>query len=371
MELAIYLILFAVLVACAAFFSASEYAVSKVRSTPRNQLSDEKDKLAVNAKKLTGTDNHLLFCLIALAVFGLSWISYGTIEKASQPLLMAMNLSNNVRTLLTFSITLTTAILAWIVAGKLTLKNIQNSNRQSAILLNAKPLNQPYKFSAFFISLIKSPAIFIPLPLRTRQFKHSVDGYAAEELKRKLTKSYQNGNLVPFKYAYASRILNFNRLLAKEIMVPRTKMVTFKKNLTVKEVLVSGGTKKLTRYPIIDKDKDHVIGLLNIKHLLTAYSKDPTIGDLPAAHYTHPIIQVIGSIKTSDLLLKMQREHIHMAILRDEYGGTCGLITMEDILNEIIGDIHDEVDSDEVFNNPPISGHPYVLNSKMPIDEVN
>ncbi|WP_146137274.1 hemolysin family protein [Planomicrobium soli] len=364
------MILFAVLVACAAFFSASEYALSKFRSIPLNQFADEKDKITVSAKKRPDTDNYLLFCLIgfALAVFG--W-SYGTIVKASQPLFMATNLSNNAQALLTFSITVTTGVLILVAFGKLAWKNVKIPNLQPIVLWNIKPYNQTYRLSAFFISLIKSSAIFIPRLSRTRRFKHSINGYATEELKRKLAESYQSGSLVPFKYAYASRILDLNRLLAKEIMVPRTKMVTFKKNLTVKEVLFSAGTKKLTRYPIIDKDKDHVIGFINMKHLLTAYAKDPSIGDLPAAQYIYPIIQVIGSIKTSDLLLKMQIERTHMAILRDEYGGTCGLITMEDIIKEIVGDIRDEFNSDEVSTNLSLYKRSYVLDSKMPIDEVN
>src|SRR5690606_30564851 len=126
-----------------------------------------------------------------------------------------------------------------------------------------------------------------------------------------------------------------------------------------------------TRYPVIDGDKDHVIGLVNLKHLLTAYIKEPANANKPITEYMQPIIRVFETVPISDLLLKMQHDRIHMAILMDEYGGTSGLVTIEDIIEEIVGDIQDEFDDDEVPEVQEISEGHYIIDAKMLIEEVN
>jgi CBS domain containing-hemolysin-like protein len=130
---------------------------------------------------------------------------------------------------------------------------------------------------------------------------------------------------------------------------------------------------KYTRYPVVNGDKDHVLGMINLKEIFTDIfslseeeRKKSTIDK-----YIRPVIQVIESIPIHDLLIKMQKERVHMAILVDEYGGTAGLVTVEDIIEEIVGEIRDEFDQDEV---PEVQkkgeGH-YLLDGKVLIYEVN
>ncbi|WP_255473508.1 hemolysin family protein [Planomicrobium sp. CPCC 101110] len=274
MDLAIYLIVFAVLITCAALFSARDFVMSKARSTHANQLKESK---------------------------------------------------------------------------------LQNSF--------------PFTHTAVHPD---GPIFARQLGLfKMKRFSRPVKSSVQEELKVKLASSYSNGHIVPFKYAYASKILEFDQLLAKEIMVPRTEMAILEKNMALKEVLRLNGVERFTRYPIVDGGKDHVIGLVNMKHLLAAYATDPSTGDLPVSSYIQPIIQVIGSIPVGDLLLKIQRERTHMAILRDEYGGTCGLVTIEDIIEEIVGDIQDEFDSNEIPQIQQIGEHRYIFDAKLRIDDVN
>lgn len=131
------------------------------------------------------------------------------------------------------------------------------------------------------------------------------------------------------------------------------------------------GVEQYTRYPVIDGDKDHVIGLINLKHLLTAYIQNPANGNKPVVDYMQPIIRVFETVPISDLLLKIQQERIHMAILMDEYGGTSGLVTIEDIIEEIVGDIQDEFDEDEIPEVQEISNGHYILDAKLLVEEVN
>jgi CBS domain containing-hemolysin-like protein len=153
--------------------------------------------------------------------------------------------------------------------------------------------------------------------------------------------------------------------------VPRTEITTIDKEAKLKDVFEVMGVEQYTRYPVIDGDKDHVIGLVNLKHLLTAYIKDPKNAEKTITEYMQPIIRVIETVPISDLLLKMQHDRIHMAILMDEYGGTSGLVTIEDIIEEIVGDIQDEFDDDEIPEVQEISDGHYIIDAKMLIEDVN
>ena len=154
-------------------------------------------------------------------------------------------------------------------------------------------------------------------------------------------------------------------------MAPRTEMVTIDKEMTSREVFDLIGIEQYTRYPVSDGDKDHIIGLINMKNLLTEYIKDPTSGEKLVIEYMQPIIRVIETIPIGDLLLKIQRERIHMAVLMDEYGGTSGLVTIEDILEEIVGDIQDEFDMDEIPEVQIIGEDHYIFDAKLLIESVN
>src|SRR5699024_4997477 len=133
--------------------------------------------------------------------------------------------------------------------------------------------------------------------------------------------------------------------LAKEIMVPRTEMVCLYKENSFEEniELVYGG--QFTRYPVAEKDKDQIVGVINMKDIFTGQiEKDKSVS---IETYIRPVIHVSEVTPIKQLLLKMQKERIHMAIVNDEYGGTAGLVTVEDILEEIVGEIRDEFDVNE------------------------
>ncbi|KAB2336815.1 CBS domain-containing protein [Cytobacillus depressus] len=127
-----------------------------------------------------------------------------------------------------------------------------------------------------------------------------------------------------------------------------------------------------TRYPVVDGDKDHILGFINVKEFLTANLKNPKLDEgYKLEPFINPVIRVIESVPIHDLLLKMQKERIHIAILMDEYGGTSGLVTVEDIIEEIVGEIRDEFDEDEVPAIRMLNENHYILDSKLLIEDVN
>lgn len=169
-----------------------------------------------------------------------------------------------------------------------------------------------------------------------------------------------------------NNIFKFDNRIAKEIMIPRTEMISFSTEDQMEDLLGVIKDAKFTRYPVYEGDKDNIIGIINIKDMLLAQIKDPKV-DMKAdiTQFIKPVIVVIETIPISELLLKMQRERTHMAILLDEYGGTSGLVTVEDIVEEIVGEIRDEFDADEVPDVTKIADDHYSFNGKVLIHEVN
>ena len=139
--------------------------------------------------------------------------------------------------------------------------------------------------------------------------------HSEEELRMILSDSFKGGEINQAEYKYVNKIFEFDDRIAKEIMVPRTEIISIEKDLTLNEVFELMGVEQYTRYPVTDGDKDHIIGLVNMKNLLTAYIKDPANASTPVIDYMQPIIRVIENMPIADLLLKIQRERIHMAIL--------------------------------------------------------
>jgi CBS domain containing-hemolysin-like protein len=195
--------------------------------------------------------------------------------------------------------------------------------------------------------------------------------HTEEELRIILSESYKSGEINQSEFKYVNKIFEFDNRIAKEIMVPRTEIISLSKDDTLEEFLKVAKIEKFTRYPIIDGDKDHIIGMVNIKEIMTDIITNHELGEQTLESYTRPIIRVIDSIPIHDLLVKMQKDRIHLAILMDEYGGTSGLVTVEDILEEIVGEIRDEFDMDEVAMIRKVNEDHYIIDAKVLVSEVN
>lgn len=195
--------------------------------------------------------------------------------------------------------------------------------------------------------------------------------HSEEELRIILSESFKSGEINQSEFKYVNKIFEFDNRIAKEIMVPRTEIISLSIEDTLENFLHIVKEEKFTRYPVIDGDKDHIVGLVNIKEVMTDLIHDQRRGKKVIDSYIRPIIRVIDSIPIHDLLVKMQKERIHMAILMDEYGGTSGLVTVEDILEEIVGEIRDEFDMDEVPMIRKIKESHYIIDAKLLVSEVN
>jgi CBS domain containing-hemolysin-like protein len=365
----------AVLIGFTAFFVASEFAIVKVRSSRIDQLISEGNKNAVVAKKIiSNLDEYLSACQLGITItaLGLGWLGEPTVEHLLHPVFEKMDFSPYVSNILSFGIAFAAITFLHVVIGELAPKTVAIQKAEAITLLTARPLVLFYKIMYPFIWALNGSArgiirLFGLKPASEHELAHS-----EEELRLILSESYKSGEINQTEYKYVNNIFTFDDRIAKEIMVPRTEIVALDKNKTIKENLEIIKKEKFTRYPVIDGDKDHVIGLINIKEVFTEISSHDSLNtEKSIDDFVRPIIQVIESIPIHDLLLKMQKERIHMAILYDEYGGTSGLVTVEDILEEIVGEIQDEFDEDKKPIIQQINHDRALVDGRILISEIN
>ncbi|SDM38482.1 hemolysin family protein [Bacillus sp. OK048] len=367
------LIVIAILIACTAFFVSFEFAIVKIRSTRIDQLVAEGNKKAIAAKTIVSNlDEYLSACQLGITVtaLGLGWLGEPTVEHLLRPLFTHFNIPESAAGILSFIIAFASVTFIHVVVGELAPKTIAIHKAEAVTLIFSKPMIIFYKIMYPFIKVLNGSARVIVGAFGLKPASEHEEAHSEEELQMIISESYKSGEINQSEYKYVNNIFEFDDRIAKEIMVPRTEIVAFDKAQTIAECLEIVKKENYTRYPVIDGEKDNIVGMLNMKEVLTDYISGKNL-DTSIDEYTRPVIQVIESIAIHDLLVKMQKERVHMAILMDEYGGTAGLVTVEDILEEIVGEIRDEFDEDEVPEINKISENKTVVDGKVRIDEVN
>ena len=368
------LLMVGLLIALTAFFVASEFAIVKVRSTRIDQLVAEGNRNAMAAKRVIGNlDEYLSACQLGITItaLGLGWLGEPTVEHLLHPVFERMNLNESLASLLSFAIAFVTITFLHVVVGELAPKTLAIQKAETITLLCSRPLIFFYKIMYPFIWALNGSSRVVTGLFGLRPVTEHEVAHSEEELRIILSESYKSGEINPSEYKYVNNIFQFDNRIAKEIMVPRTEIVALDKNDSIADILEIMKQEKYTRYPVIDGDKDHIVGMVNIKEILTDCIQNPQAIGKKVYDYIRPIIQVIESIPIHDLLVKMQRERVHMAILVDEYGGTAGLVTVEDILEEIVGEIQDEFDIDEVPMIRKVNEHTTIVDGKVLIEDVN
>ncbi len=350
--IAVKLLLVAVLIALTAFFVATEFAIVKVRSSKINQLLEEGNKKAVSAKHvITHLDEYLSACQLGITItaLGLGWLGEPTLDRLLHPLFTTFHTNEPLAGILSFVIAFVVITFLHVVLGELAPKTFAIQMAEQITLNFAKPIIVFYKLMYPFIKILNGSARMLTKIFGITMISENEAAHSEEELRILLSESFEGGEINQSEYRYMSKIFDFDDRLAKEVMVPRTEIVSASKDDVVEVFLQIANVEKYTRYPIVeDGDKDKVIGLVNIKEIYNDIVFNEKDGTNTLESYVKPIFKVIETVPIHDLLVKMQKERIQMAILFDEYGGTAGLVTVEDIIEEIVGEIRDEFDTDEI-----------------------
>ncbi|MCM3114405.1 hemolysin family protein [Neobacillus sp. MER 74] len=368
------LVIIAILIALTAFFVASEFAIIRIRSSRIDQLIEEGNSSAVTSKRvISNLDEYLSACQLGITItaLGLGWLGESTFEKILHPIFESLNIPASFNQVLSVGFAFAAITFLHVVVGELAPKTLAIQKAEWITLLVARPLVLFYKVMYPVIWLLNGSARITTKFFGLKPVSENEIAHTEEELRIILSESYKSGEINQSEFKYVNKIFEFDNRIAKEVMVPRTEIVSLSKEDTLETFLQVLREEKFTRYPIIDGDKDHIIGLINIKEVMTDIIGNEKLSERTLENYTRPIIRVIETIPIHDLLVKMQKDRVHMAILMDEYGGTSGLVTVEDILEEIVGEIRDEFDMDEIPEVRKIKEHHYIIDSKVLVSEVN
>ena len=367
------LVLVAILIALTGFFVATEFAIVKVRLTRINQLVEEGKRGAKAAQHVVShLDEYLSACQLGITItaLGLGALAEPTVEKMLMPLFEKMNIDGALSHILSYIIAFVLVTYLHVVVGELAPKTVAIQKAEMIALLFAKPIIWFYRTMYPFIWLLNGSArVLVGLFGLKPAGEHEVS-HTEEELRMIMSDSYKSGEINQTELKYLNKIFDFDNRIAKEIMVPRTSIHTISIDDTLEEITEFILNEKFTRYPVVDGDKDNIIGLINMKDMLSA-QRHYKPNEKAVSQIMKPIISVIETVPINELLLKMQKERTHMAILFDEYGGTSGLVTVEDILEEIVGEIRDEYDADEVADIRKKANDHYIFSSMVLIEEVN
>jgi magnesium and cobalt transporter len=190
-----------------------------------------------------------------------------------------------------------------------------------------------------------------------------------EELNDLLDHGAESGALTKSSGEMIHSIFEFDDTVVRKIMTPRIAVAGVEIGSTIGDVIKATLEEGYSRLPVYEGDLDHIVGFVMVKDLLGFWKEDLN-SPLPK-EIIRPIILVHGSKKIGDLLSELRHRKSHLAVILDEYGGTAGLVTMEDIIEEIVGDIHDEYDLEEVETIKEVSPGVFLATGKVTISELN
>ena len=263
------------LIALTTVFVGSEFALVKVRSTRIEQLAEEGNRSAKIVKKMIANlDYYLSACQLGITVtsLGLGWLGEPTFEKLLHPLFNLLQLPDALTTTISFVISFIVVTYLHVVLGELAPKSIAIQHTEKLALTYARPLYYFGNIMKPLIWLMNGSARVIIRMLGVDPDAQT-DAMSEEEIKIIINNSYNGGEINQTELNYMQNIFSFDERHAKDIMVPRTQMVTLNEPFNVDELLETIKEHQFTRYPITeDGDKDHIKGFINVKEFLTEYA---------------------------------------------------------------------------------------------------
>jgi CBS domain containing-hemolysin-like protein len=326
-----------------AFFVAAEFAIVKIRSSRIETLIEEGNKRAKFVGSIVNNLNaYLSACQlgVTLASLGLGWIGEPAVSRMLEPMLTQLGVPKPVIHGISFFVAFAVITSIHITVGEQYPKTYAIRKAEKIALWSALPMIAFYKLMYPFIWCLNGASNWMLRKSGIEPESEHEAVHTEEEIRGLMKESHKSGYIDNTELMMVDNVFEFAETNAREIMIPRTEMACLYASQTIEEVKQYVAEDKHTRYPVCDQDKDNIIGFIHIRDLLdTGHIK--SISDI-----VRPLMTIPESMPISTLLRLMQKRRTEMALLIDEYGGTSGLVTVEDIIEEIVGEIHDEFDSE-------------------------
>ncbi|MCR2121957.1 hemolysin family protein [Campylobacter upsaliensis] len=356
-----------VLVFLNGFFVLSEFSIVKVRRSKLEEMVKEKKPNAKKALDVTSKlDTYLSACQlgITLSSLALGWIGEPAIAKMLETPLLKLGLNAVLIHTIAFVIAFSIITLLHVVLGELVPKSIAIAIADKVVLWVARPLHW---FWILFLPCIKIFDILAALTLKIFGIKPAKEHeltHSEEEIKIIASESQKGGVLDEFETEIIRNAVDFSDTVAKEVMTPRKDMICLNKQKSYSENMQIICEHKHTRFPYIDGSKDTILGMVHIRDIV---QNELNTKSENLDNFVKPLILVPENLSISKVLVMMNKERSHTALVIDEYGGTAGLLTMEDIMEEIIGEIKSEHEED---NYKKLADNIYEFQGRCDIEKV-
>ncbi len=356
-----------------AFFAASEMAIVSVRQSRLKPLIDEGNKSAVIVGKFLEEPSKLLATIqigITFAGFLASAIGAQTLSAALARVLQQLNMpvvSSSAVWISTFVITSLIAFVT-LVLGELVPKRMALSQSEKIAISVAGTVNLIFRITSPVVRLLTlTTNVFVKL--LGGSIKTTGDQITEEEIRLMINVGEEKGIFQETETEMINSIFEFDDTVSKEVMTPRTDIIAIASDTNLEEMLDIIVEENFSRIPVYEDSIDHIIGILYVKDLF-GMIKRKMDWELSLKDIIRPAFFVPEYKKIDELFKEMQKSKTHIAIVIDEYGGTAGLITIEDLLEEIVGNIFDEYD-DVIQDYEKLDDNTYIVNGMLSVGEIN
>jgi CBS domain containing-hemolysin-like protein len=359
-----------VLVVGNAFFVAAEFALVGARRTRLDEMARAGDGKARLARRAVQSLTRYISATqlgITLASLGLGWIGEPALASLVQdgfrwlPPIAAAVATHTTASIIAFII----ITFLHIILGELVPKALALLYPEQLSRWLSPPLMGFAWAMAFPIAILNGSATRLLRLMGISPLGENERLHSPEELRMLVEQSTEGGSLLQEDARLLEGVFEFSEKTAQEVMTPRTQMVALEADLTVEQAADEVAVARRSRYPVHTESLDEIVGVVHAKDILTALRSKPGV---TVRTIMRPPLFVPGTREVEDVLADMKRLKTHLAVVLDEYGGTAGLVTMEDLLEEIVGPIYDEYDPQDKSAQP--AGGP-LLDGAMPISEFN
>jgi CBS domain containing-hemolysin-like protein len=353
------------------FFVAAEFALVRVRDSRIQQLEQEGSVRArVVRDALRDLDAYLSVCQvgITMASLGLGWVGEPAVAHFIEPFLGAAGITNErVVSIIAFVVGFAIITYAHLVFGEQAPKYFSIQRAEATSLWISRPLRIFMVLFRPLVWVVNASTNFVLRPWGIK-LGEEMEAHSEEELRIMISSATASGELEPEEREYLNNVFDFGDRVAREVMVPRPDIEALRVDLPLAEMVDAAVFGRYTRYPVYEEDLDHVLGVVHVKDLLRAARENAD--DFDVRSIIRDCLVVPENKPIEQILREFQLRKLQMAIVIDEWGSVEGLITIEDVLEEIVGEIQDEFDEGEAAIEEFGEGV-YAVDGRIPITEVN
>src|SRR4030065_2970524 len=358
------------------FFAASEIAVVAIRKGRIKQLMEEGRKNAAILNKLKETPDRFLATIqigVTMAGALASAIGGATAVRVIKPALQAVPVPIISVSSEAISIGIIVVLITYfsLIFGELIPKSIALSNPEGVGLFIASIIDKFSKLSGVFVSILTASTNIL-LKLFGKKVFTERSFITEEEVKMLIEEGGESGVFEPEEKEMLHNVFEFGDTGVSESMVPRTEIVSISEDALVGHALNLVSEKGYSRYPVIKETVDNIIGILYVKDILIGMAEKEVSATTPIKSFIRDAYYIPASKMVTALLDEMQKNKFHIAIVLDEHGGTAGLITLEDIMEEIVVGLQDDFETMEAEQEVEVlDEHTFIVSGSTGIDEVN